>query len=101
MSAFVCGASYQNHKPADDVSGCPSLGLSASFPVLVAGIPEEGDEVSVEGGKRLEMASNAGNDMMSPHQPRCHVQVWLWQLFFNSGSSYSLDNTTFIRLCIH
>lgn len=67
MSAFVCGASYQNHKPADEVSGCPSLGLSASFPVLVAGIPEEGDEVSVDVGKRLETASNAGNDMMSPH----------------------------------
>lgn len=65
VSAFVCGAPYQNHKPADNVSGCPSLDLSASFPVLVKGILEEGDKVLVEGGKRLEMASNAGNDMMS------------------------------------
>jgi len=56
VSASVRGAPYQNHKAADDISGSLSFGLSVSFPVLVASILEEGDEVSVEGGKRLEMA---------------------------------------------
>ena len=52
-----------------------------------SGHPKEGDEVSVEGGKRLEMASNAGNDMMSPHG---NAVIRISTCRFGSGSFFSV-----------